>query len=175
MRNGSYYVANEELLSILQQQTQQNPDFPSHKVAFYKADSGTEIEITGDVFQQLVSMHKGKVIYIDFWATWCGPCKMEVPFAMDLHDFYKEKPIVFVNLCLFSDRNTWRKMVATQKVGGENYFFDKDQSELLKSKLKIGGFPTYMIISKECKLVDAQAPRPSSRNVIRQHLSKFME
>lgn len=174
MKTGSSYMNDNELLGVLQEQMQSAKHDPPHEISYYKADSGQEAEMKGDVFQNLTDLHRGKVTYIDFWATWCGPCKVEVPFAMDLHEYFKGKPVVFVNLCLFSDRNMWKRMLANRQIPGENYFFDKDQSELLKSKLKIGGFPTYMIISKQGKLVDVQAPRPSSRDIIKASLSNAM-
>jgi thiol-disulfide isomerase/thioredoxin len=175
MKNSEMYVSAKELTSILQEKMQKDDNHANYHISFFKSDSKEEKEIVGDFMNGLISKHKGKIIYIDFWATWCGPCRSEVPYAIDLHDQYQNKPILFVNLCLLSDRDAWKKAIEKQKITGENYYFDKDQSELLKSKLKLEGFPTYMIIGKEGQIINRQAPRPSSGNVIKTLLTKLLE
>lgn len=175
MKNSDLYVSAKELTSILQEKMQKEDNHANYHISFFKSDSKEEKEIVGDFMNGLISKHKGKIIYIDFWATWCGPCRSEVPYAIDLHDQYQNKPIVFVNLCLLSDREAWKKAIEKQKIAGENYYFDKDQSELLKSKLKLEGFPTYMIIGKEGQIMHRQAPRPSSDNAIKTLFNKLLE
>ncbi|WP_028523474.1 TlpA family protein disulfide reductase [Runella limosa] len=175
MKNSKMYVSTKELTSILNEKMTKDDNHAKYHISFFKSDSKEEKEIVGDFMNGLISKHKGKIIYLDFWATWCGPCRSEVPYAIDLHNQYKNQPIVFVNLCLLSDREAWKNAIAKQKIAGENYFFDKDQSELLKSRLKLEGFPTYMIISKEGQIINRQAPRPSSGNTIKTVLTKLLE
>lgn len=175
MKNINRYVANKDLSSVLQNRIEATKNQAKYPISFFKPGSKEEKEMIGDLWENLLLTHKGKVIYIDIWATWCGPCRSEVPFAIDLHNYYKNKPIIFANLCLASDREAWKQAIESQKIAGENYYFDKDQSELLTSKLKLAGFPTYMIIGKDGQIIDKQSPRPSSGNTIKTILTKAME
>ncbi|GAB3329878.1 hypothetical protein GCM10027299_33910 [Larkinella ripae] len=175
MKNVHHYLSTKPLIALLEAKTKHHESQEKFKISLFQADSKAEKEMVGDFINGLIARNKGKVIYIDIWATWCGPCKSEIPYAIDLHTFYKNMPIVFVNLCLASDREAWKRAVETQKIAGENYYFDNDQSELLARKLKLAGFPTYMIIGKNGQIIDQQAPRPSSGTVIKERLTKLLE
>lgn len=175
MKNVSQYIKSKPLVAILKSKMAQTENQEKFKISLFQSESKAEKEVLGDILETIIEKNKGKVIYIDFWATWCGPCKSEVPYAIELHNSYAGKPITFVNLCLASEREAWKKAVANQKIAGDNYFLDKDQSALLTRKLNLAGFPTYMIIDKNGQLIDRQAPRPSSGDVVRERLDKLVE
>ena len=129
----------------------------------------------GDFWKILKEKYKGKVIYIDIWATWCGPCRGEIPYAIELHEYFKGKHIAFANLCLSSNKNEWKKIVKNNNIKGDNYYFNKAQSQLLRNKLQFKGYPTYLILDKKGNLVDKDAPRPSSGERIKKILNKWNE
>ena len=175
MKNVSHYIGSNPLIAILKSKMEQTENKEKFKISLFQSESKIENEVLGDILETIIAKNKGQVIYIDFWATWCGPCRSEVPYAIELHNGYKGKPVAFVNLCLASERETWKKAIVNQKIAGDNYFLDKDQSALLTRKLNLAGFPTYMIVDKTGQLIDRQAPRPSSGNVIRERLDKLVE
>jgi thiol-disulfide isomerase/thioredoxin len=107
------------------------------------------------------SQNKGKVTYIDFWATWCGPCKKELPFSKKLIEKYKGKDISFVFVCLNSPKDTWKASLAQMKLAGNQYFFDLKQSEEIRKGFNITAIPRYMILNKEGIISDMDATRPS--------------
>ncbi|MES2807686.1 MAG: TlpA disulfide reductase family protein, partial [Bacteroidota bacterium] len=79
-----------------------------------------------NLLEDLLAKYKGKVIYLDIWATWCVPCIANMPSAAKLREKLKGKDVVFIYACLNSPSQiNWKNLVADQKIEGENYFFDQ--------------------------------------------------
>jgi len=101
---------------------------------------------------------KGKVLYIDFWATWCLPCVMENKAVKAIKPLYRDKDVVFVYIIRDNNEAAWKKAVAEQGIEGLHLFgggttvFDQYQAD---------GVPKYVLIGKDGKIVTADAPRPS--------------
>ena len=108
----------------------------------------------------LSEKHKGKVLYIDVWATWCGPCIEEFKSTPNLHKHFKDKDVVFVNLCLSSDIDSWKPFLLKNNVSGENYFLGEKASQLFMGNNNLGGFPSYLIVDNNIE-IHYPAPRPS--------------
>jgi thiol-disulfide isomerase/thioredoxin len=114
--------------------------------------------------------NKGKVIYIDFWATWCGPCRQEVPYAKKLEDAFSEE-VLFLYLCLESNKDAFDNLIKTYGHRGMHMFLNMDQSSIVREKYEIKGIPHYMLIDKDGKVAQAHAVRPSgttTESVIRE-------
>lgn len=172
-KNIDKHIENPLIKSALNEKIEENRKQKSLDISFLDPVTKEEKAISGDFWNNLKEKHKGKVIYVDIWATWCGPCRGEISHAIELHEYFKGKEIVFVNLCLSSVKSEWQKMIKNNNIKGENYFFNKAQSDLLRSKLK-RGYPTYLIIDREGNLVDKNAPRPSSGMEIRKILDDWI-
>ena len=113
---------------------------------------------------------KGKYVYIDVWATWCGPCKMQIPYLSKLEEEYKEKNIHFVSLSVDKqkDKAAWEKYVRTNQLKGFQLMADKDfQSEFVK-KFNITYIPRFILIDPAGKIVDANALSPSEQGLRKQ-------
>ena len=111
---------------------------------------------------------QGKYVYIDIWATWCKPCKAEIPFLKKLEDKYHEKKITFVSISIDSekDHNIWKEMVAEKELSGIQLFSDKDwNSEFIKNYL-VNSIPRFILIDPGGKIISADAPRPSQGEII---------
>jgi len=107
---------------------------------------------------------KGKYVYIDVWATWCGPCKREIPFLKEIEKEYHGKNIAFVSTSIdrASDHEKWKNMVKEEELGGIQLFADNDwQSQFVKD-YAIEGIPRFILVDPEGNIVSADAPRPSS-------------
>lgn len=110
---------------------------------------------------------KGKFVYIDVWATWCGPCIAEIPALKEVEKQYHGKNIEFVSISIDDkkDFEKWKKMVADKELKGIQLFADNDwKSEFVKS-FAIDGIPRFILIDTDGKIVSADAPRPSDEKL----------
>jgi thiol-disulfide isomerase/thioredoxin len=105
---------------------------------------------------------KGKVIYIDVWATWCGPCKGEIPHLKKMEAELHDEAIAFVSISIDNDKEAWEKMVLEKELGGYQLFAPKAWESSIVKDYAIRGIPRFIIIDKEGKLVDSNASRPSN-------------
>ncbi len=158
-------MSNQLLIAELKYRIDQKENEKDYGIAFLNDMSKEESQFLGDVYNEILKESNRKLIYLDIWATWCGPCRAEIPQLIDLHSKLKGDNIEFISLCLNSDRSLWQQIVSENNIPGKHFFLDKAQSELLRDKLKFDGFPTYMII-KDGFILNEQAPRPSSGDQI---------
>ena len=110
---------------------------------------------------------KGSLLYIDVWATWCGPCIKEMPALKDLVAEYAGKNIEFVSISIDhkTDYEKWRKMVPEKNVGGVQLYDEEGLSSDFMKAFSVGLIPRIMMIDAEGKIISSNAPRPSSKEV----------
>ncbi len=106
---------------------------------------------------------KGKYVYIDVWATWCGPCIKQVPYLKALEERYHDEAIVFVSISVDKEKvkNTWKQFIADKQLGGLQLFADKSFESDFMNAYAINSIPRFILIDPEGKIVDPEAPRPS--------------
>lgn len=147
----AYRKASEEMLHNLLQ--------------FGKGDFAADFnakDINGNEVR--LSSMKGKTIYVDLWATWCGPCMEEMPHFEDLKENYKKNPaIVFVSLSIDDDISLWHKSVSARKAEGYQWNINRNKLEAYN----IVGIPRVLIINKNFKIADMNGPLPSSQKAIK--------
>lgn len=120
---------------------------------------------------------KGKYVYIDVWATWCGPCKAEIPSLKKIEKEYHGKNIAFVSMSIDDDRShggswekaneDWKKMVVEKELGGIQIFAPNGWKSEFVQNYKINGIPRFILVDPEGNIVSASAPRPSSEELIK--------
>lgn len=111
---------------------------------------------------------KGKYVYVDVWATWCGPCLGEIPSLKKVEKKYHDKNIEFVSISIDDkkDHSKWGDMITEKELGGVQLFADNAwQSEFVQD-YKINGIPRFILIDPKGKIVTADAPRPSDDKLI---------
>ncbi len=110
---------------------------------------------------------KGKLIYIDIWATWCGPCLRELPYLENLQEKYKKREdIVFVSISIDDDKVAWSTMVKEKNMKGIQLHANTEMHEKIVNNYLINGIPRFIIINKSGNIWNANAPRPSSKEVL---------
>lgn len=132
----------------------------------YKNIKGKEVKL---------SDLKGKLVYIDVWATWCGPCKGEIPFLQKLEKDYHRKAIHFVSMSVDDDKGAWEKMVKEKNLGGIQIHADDAWKSSFVQAYEIKGIPRFILLDKEGDIISADAPRPSTdkiRTMIEEWLKK---
>ncbi|NQX42039.1 Peroxiredoxin [Pedobacter steynii] len=104
---------------------------------------------------------KGKVVLVDVWATWCGPCKAEIPHLKKLEEEMKgtDVAIVSISVDVAKDKDKWLKMIADDHLGGTQLFASGWGD--LAQYYKITGIPRFMVFDRQGKIVTVDAPRPS--------------
>lgn len=111
---------------------------------------------------------KGKIVVLDFWATWCGPCIRSIPHNNELYEKYKDD-VVFIGVCNPEGSD---KMLATVKDKGIKYPVAIDPDEKTIEAYEVNGYPDYYIFDRTGKLVVADCSNSQVEAVIEKLLSE---
>ncbi|MCR8669319.1 TlpA family protein disulfide reductase [Aestuariibaculum sp. M13] len=111
---------------------------------------------------------KGKYVYIDVWATWCGPCKAEIPYLKEVEKQYHDKNIEFVSISVDTpdNRDKWKAMVEEKELGGIQLLADNAFDSKFVQGYLIKGIPRFILLDPQGNIVTANAPRPSNEKLV---------
>jgi thiol-disulfide isomerase/thioredoxin len=116
------------------------------------------------LFDTLIAPYRGKVIYLDFWGTWCGPCKANMKLVKPLKEKLEGRnDIVFMYLANRSPEEDWKNVIAEMDLTGENvvhYRLPDNQQAMIERLFNVSKFPTYLLINKEGVVMDTDAKSP---------------
>ena len=106
---------------------------------------------------------KGKYVYIDVWATWCGPCLREIPALKESEKNYRGKNIQFVSISIDEPKDylKWKEMVTEKELVGMQLMADNNWKSKFVEDFGILGIPRFILIDPQGNIVSADAPRPS--------------
>lgn len=117
-----------------------------------------------------LSDFKGQVVYLDFWASWCKPCREETPYLKQIYERYREeKGLIIVSVSVDEERQRWEKALMEDKPTWLQ-LIDEDNS-VYKSYVP-GIIPKFILIDKKGNIVNFDAPRPSDRQELEELLKK---
>jgi thiol-disulfide isomerase/thioredoxin len=137
--------------------------------------------ITGTVgnFNTLINKFKGKIIYIDIWASWCHPCRLELQKKKDVTDFTdfaSKNEIILLYICADKNAKSWKQFIRTNDLSGYHILINDSlnndmhrrfpYSQTKPVRLKKGFYiPRHMIIGKDGMIADSMADREGSTPV----------
>ena len=118
-------------------------------------------DINGKIVQ--LSDLAGKYVYIDYWATWCGPCRKEQPFLAELEKKYADRNICFVSISCDEDKAAWAKLVKKEKLGGIQLYegVSPKDDHTFSFTYMVSAIPRFILLDKEGKIINANMSRPS--------------
>ena len=113
---------------------------------------------------QIIKKHKGKVLYIDFWASWCPPCIEALPDLEKLKTSYKNKSVIFLQVSLEDNIFLWKKAHTKFKcIDSLSFLITNRNTSQFIDKYKLQTIPRYMIVNKNGKIEEKDAPKPSDK------------
>ncbi len=134
------------------------------KMQFPKNVSLINIDSTEIKLNKILNQYKNKVVYIDFWGTWCKPCIKAIPYNIDLQKKYEDKDVVFIFFGIESNFHNWKKIIKKYNIIGEHFLIKDENTEIFQHKLFIKGYPSYLLIDKKGNIMEASSPK--SNNII---------
>jgi thiol-disulfide isomerase/thioredoxin len=124
---------------------------------------------------RLVSMrdYYKKIVYINFWATWCRPCLANMPEHNKLiENFAAHDQIVFMNICLSSPKDQWKRAIKKANLQGINVFAEGNWTEKLEAEFGIKSFPQYTLLGTENRIVERDTDKAPG---IKSKIDKLLE
>ena len=119
---------------------------------------------------------KGKVVFIDVWATWCGPCREQFPFLKEVEEEYKDNnDIVFLGITIdrAKDRQKWINTIKKENLPPLQLFDDMGKS--FARKYEINAIPRFLLVSKDGKWIEVRCPRPEAKEDLKKYLDKALQ
>ncbi len=175
-------IKNENLKNILQKEQQKLLKLDGKAIEYAenlkRTDHLKDAKTADELLRKITKPYLGKVIYIDIWGTWCGPCKMQMKYAKKVKKALKGKDIVFMYLANRSPERVWKNIIKRYELIGKNiihYNLPKEQQAMLERRLGVHSYPSYFIMDKKGNMVDMKPAVPSQTEGLIRQLNAWIE
>ena len=112
------------------------------------------------ILRKPIEPYKGKIILLDVWGTWCGPCKAALAHSQEEFERLKGFDLVYLYLANNSSDDSWKNVIKMYDVTGDNvvhYNLPRDQQSVVEQYLNVRAFPYYKLIDRDGTILDADA------------------
>ena len=139
----------------------------------------TDVENMTDgekILRKIIEPYKGRLIYVDIWGTWCGPCKEALSHSQELYEQLKDYDIVYLYLANRSSEESWKNVIKEYNLTGENcvhYNLPADQQSAIEHYLSVNSFPTYKLIDKDGSIHDLDWLHHENLGAFKKIIEKF--
>jgi len=165
LENGNFDYGLEYILSQISNEDIKASLINAHNHFLWRKSNLNSFEFKNEgdtIIDYLKNKYKGKVIYIDFWGTWCPACYGVFEAIPTLKEKVKRQNIIFVYLCCHCNKEKWNETIATYNLDGEHIFLSSEQYAYLAQKFNLIGVPKFIIIDRYGNIVNDRAPRPEN-------------
>ncbi|SEA17472.1 TlpA family protein disulfide reductase [Pedobacter hartonius] len=149
----------------------------SYQAGLKNSDQLKDSKDARRLVEALLKPYKGKVIYIDFWGTWCSPCRRDLKMVHALKQKLASNDVIFMYFANRSPEDTWRNMIYDLQLSGTHvihYRLPDEQQGMLERQLGVTTFPTYMLVDKEGNIVDKNAGSPTNTDYTASAIKKLL-
>lgn len=116
-------------------------------------------------FSSVLEENEGKIVYVDFWASWCGPCRAQTPYTKKLMEQFAQEDIAFVFISTDSDKKAWLKAMQEEEIKRESSYRILNPDSKFLQDINLRYIPRYLVFSRDSHLLNADAPRPSTDDI----------
>lgn len=109
------------------------------------------------MLRKLIEPYKGKIVLLDVWGTWCGPCKMRLAKSQEEYERLKDYDLVYMYLANKSPDDSWKNVIKEYNVTGPNvvhYNLPAAQQKAIENHLSVRSFPSYFLFNQQGNLLE---------------------
>lgn len=127
-----------------------------------------------NIVREIIEASPGKVIYIDFWSTWCPPCIHYMNYSKQLMTNFDEKNVEFVYVCISSKEDLWKEKLSQLKLGGNHIYCDLEETRAIRKRFGFSGVPYYLLTNKKGVIVDFGGHLNPQNEYVKKQIEKLI-
>lgn len=170
IQNIENYYGGEEIKKIILLENEKIIKFNQNRLK--TSINKTPSVLKEELIESIISRYRGKVIIVDFWATWCAPCLVAIAKSHEMKAGFLNKDVVFVYITSESSpKKVWVEKI--KGIGGEHYYLTQEEWEYLLDSFNFNAIPTYLFYDKEGRLKEL-ATGFSNTDIVRKKIEELL-